>query len=476
MLPYIYGEALNQRSDDMKKENETIIKLKQNFPLTIKRIGINGEGVGYFKKKVVFVPGALPGEEVVVEVTKVHPKFTEAIVKKVRKRSPFRVKAPCPVYEQCGGCQLQHLHYDQQLKEKRDILIQSLERHTRFSVADMDIRETIGMDNPWKYRNKSQFQLREMNGKVIAGLYGMNSHRLIDVPECIVQHPATNKVNNTIKQIFQDFKVPIFNERTKQGIVKTIVTRVGIKTGQVQVVIVTAGTKLPRKDIIAAEIKKRLPEVVSVMQNVNPKQTSLIFGDKTLHITGKEFIDEHMNEFAYELSARSFFQLNPEQTVKLYDEVKKAAALTGKEKIVDAYCGAGTIGLWLANGATEIRGMDIIPEAIADAKKNATKHGVKNATYVTGKAEDILPQWEKQGWHPNVIIVDPPRIGCDPKFLQTLLKIKPKTFIYVSCNPSTLAKDLQAISGSYEVKYIQPVDMFPQTAHSESVVKLVLKM
>ncbi|MBS4179205.1 23S rRNA (uracil(1939)-C(5))-methyltransferase RlmD [Bacillus sp. FJAT-49731] len=459
----------------MKQENEPLIKLKQNFPLTIKRLGINGEGVGYFKRKVVFVPGALPGEEVVVEAVKVHPKFTEAIVKKVRKRSPYRVKAPCPVYEQCGGCQLQHLRYDQQLKEKRDILIQALERHTRFHISDMDIRETIGMDDPWKYRNKSQFQLREMNGKVIAGLYSMDSHRLIDVPECIVQHPATNKVNNAIKRIFQDFKVPIYNEKTKKGIVKTIVTRVGIKTGQVQVVIVTAGSKLPRKEMIAAEIQKRLPEVVSVMQNVNPKQTSLIFGEKSFNITGKEFIDEKMNEFTYELSARAFFQLNPEQTVKLYDEVKKAAALTGKEKIVDAYCGSGTIGLWVAEGAAEIRGMDIIPESIEDAKKNARKHGIKNATYVTGKAEDILPAWHKQGWQPDVIIVDPPRTGCDQKFLQTLLKIKPKKFIYVSCNPSTLAKDLQTISHMYEVKYIQPVDMFPQTSHVECCSLLILK-
>ncbi|MBS4198371.1 23S rRNA (uracil(1939)-C(5))-methyltransferase RlmD [Bacillus sp. FJAT-49732] len=459
----------------MTKVNETIIKVNQQFPLTIKRLGINGEGVGYFKKKVVFVPGALPGEEVVVEVVNVHPKFSEAIVKKVRKRSPYRIKAPCPVYEQCGGCQLQHLRYDQQLKEKRDILIQALERHTKFTIDDLDIRETIGMEDPWKYRNKSQFQLREMNGRIVAGLYSMNSHRLISVPECIVQHPATNKVNNAIKKIFEDFKVPIYNEKTKKGIVKTIVTRVGVQTGQVQVVIVTAGEKLPRKEMIAEEIKKRLPEVVSVMQNINPKQTSLVFGDKTLNITGKEYIDDKMNEFTYELSARAFFQLNPEQTVKLYDEVKKAAALTGKEKIVDAYCGSGTIGLWLSEGAAEIRGMDVIPESIEDAKKNAMKHGVRKAKYETGKAEDILPKWLKQGWHPDVVIVDPPRTGCDDKFLKTLLKIKPKKFIYVSCNPSTLAKDLQAISHMYEVKYIQPVDMFPQTAHVEAVVKVELK-
>ncbi|MBS4175048.1 23S rRNA (uracil(1939)-C(5))-methyltransferase RlmD [Bacillus sp. FJAT-49736] len=460
----------------MKNEKTLLIKEKQQFPLTIKRLGINGEGVGYFKKQVVFVPGALPGEEVVVEVTKAHPKYAEAIVKKVRKRSKHRVKAPCIVYEQCGGCQLQHLEYGQQLKEKRDILIQALERHTRFNIEEMDIRETIGMDNPWHYRNKSQFQLGEDHGKVIAGMYSIDSHRLINIPECIVQQPVTNKVTNVVKQILADFKVPIYNEKTRKGIVRTIVTRVGVETGQVQVMLVTAKKDLPRKEAIISEIKNRLPEVVSIMQNVNPKRTSIVLGDETIHLSGEKIVEERLEEFTYELSARAFFQLNPVQTVKLYNEVKRAAGLTGKEKIVDAYCGVGTIGLWLANGAGEIRGMDVIPEGIEDAKKNAKKHGYENASYFTGKAEELMPRWVKEGWRPDVVVVDPPRTGCDSKFLDTILKVKPKTFVYVSCNPSTLAKDLQVLSSKYKVEYLQPVDMFPQTAHVECVAKITTNL
>ncbi|RDI42207.1 23S rRNA (uracil(1939)-C(5))-methyltransferase RlmD [Falsibacillus pallidus] len=461
----------------MKKqaEQKVFIKEKQTFPLTIKRLGINGEGVGYFKRQVVFVPGALPDEEVVVEATKIHPKFAEGRIKKIRKASPFRTKPPCPVYEQCGGCQLQHLEYVKQLELKRDIVIQSLERHTKFKVGQMDIRSTIGMDNPWHYRNKSQFQLGERDGKIIAGLYSLNSHKLIDVPECIVQQPETNKVTNVIKQIVKDLGIPIYNEKTKKGVLRTIVTRVGIKTGQVQVVLVTAVDELKRKDLLVAEIKKRLPEVASVMQNVNPKKTSIIFGDKTVHLSGKEIIEEHLEEFSYELSARAFFQLNPVQTVKLYNEVKNAAALTGKENVIDAYCGVGTIGLWVADGAKELRGMDIIPESIEDAKKNAKKHGVENALYVSGKAEQVVPKWQKQGFKPDVIIVDPPRTGCDQALLDTMLKSKPKKIVYVSCNPSTLAKDLQILSKQYNIKYIQPVDMFPQTAHVEAVTLLELK-
>jgi 23S rRNA (uracil1939-C5)-methyltransferase len=455
--------------------NEVKIELKQQFPLTIKKIGINGEGVGFFKRKIVFVPGALAGEEVVVEVTKVHPKFTEARIKKIRKKSSQRTKAPCPVYEQCGGCQLQHLSYEGQLDAKRDILLQSLERHTKLRLEDLDIRPTIGMDNPWHYRNKSQFQVGTQNGKTIAGLYSMNSNKLIDIDECIVQHPLTNKVTTEIKRIINDFNIPVFDDKKKKPILKTIVTRVGFETGEVQVVLVTAEKKIPRKELLISEIQKRLPEVVSIAQNINPKKTALIFGDETIHLSGKESIEERLEEFTYELSARAFFQLNPIQTSKLYNEAKKAAALTGEEKVVDAYCGVGTIGLWLADGAKEIRGMDVIKEGIDDAKKNAKKFGVDHAEYFVGGAETLMPKWKNEGWRPDVVAVDPPRTGCDNKLLDTLKEVKPKTFVYVSCNPSTLAKDIDYLKKHYRVEYLQPVDMFPQTAHVEVVAKLVLK-
>ncbi|NUK31691.1 23S rRNA (uracil(1939)-C(5))-methyltransferase RlmD [Parageobacillus sp. VR-IP] len=452
------------------------IKKGQQFPLTIKRLGINGEGVGYFKKQVVFVPGALPGEEVVVEATNIHPKYAEAKIKKIRKRSPYRVTPRCPVYEQCGGCQLQHLDYEAQLREKRDIVIQALERHCRLPVETLSIRPTIGMDDPWHYRNKSQFQVGIKKGTVIAGLYGLNSHQLIDISECLIQHPATNRVTNIVKMILQDLRIPIYNERTQTGVVRTIVARVGFHTGDVQLVLITATKDIPRKQLLVDEIKRRLPEVKSIVQNINGRKTSLIFGEETELLEGEEYIQEVLGDLSFELSARAFFQLNPVQTVKLYDEVKKAAALTGTEKVVDAYCGVGAIGLWLAKDAREVRGMDVIPEAIEDAKKNAKKHGFANTMYTTGKAETLLPKWVKEGWKPDVIIVDPPRTGCDRALLQTILRVQPKTVVYVSCNPSSLARDIDMLSESYHVDYIQPVDMFPHTAHVESVARLVLKI
>lgn len=459
----------------MKNEQSIKIKENQTFPLTIKRLGINGEGVGYFKRQVVFVPGALPGEEVVVETTKIHPKFAEAKIKNIRKKSPYRVQPPCPVYEECGGCQLQHLRYDIQLKEKRDIVIQALERHTKLPVESLDIRDTIGMEDPWNYRNKSQFQVGKKDEKVLAGLYGLNSHRLIHIDHCAVQHPKTTKATGKVRKILEKLNVPIYNERTKKGIVRTIVTRVGVQTGELQIVLITTKKELPHKDQIVAEIKKRMPEVKSIVQNINGEKTSLIFGKETIALEGREYIQESLGDLSFELSARTFFQLNPEQTIKLYDEVKKAASLKGKEKVVDAYCGVGTIGLWVADQAAEIRGMDVIRESIDDAKKNAARHGIKHAHYVTGKAEEVFPKWAKEGWKPDVVIVDPPRTGLDGGLLRSLLKSQPKKIVYVSCNPSTLAKDIAVLSEQYQVKYIQPVDMFPQTAHVECCALITSK-
>ena len=459
----------------MKTEASIKIEPKQTFPLTIKRLGINGEGVGYFKKQVVFVPGALPGEEVVVEATKIHPKYAEARIKKIRIRSPHRVRPLCPIYEQCGGCQLQHLAYSQQLKEKRDIVIQALERHTKLTLEKLDIRETIGMENPWGYRNKSSFQVGEKDGKLLTGLYGLNSHQLINIDQCAVQHPQTTEATAVVKRILQDLHIPIYNEKTRKGIIRTIVTRVGVQTGELQVVLITSQKELPKKELIIAEIQKRLPQVKSIVQNINGEKTSLIFGEETVNLAGEDFIQETLGDLQFELSARTFFQLNPAQTLKLYNEVKKAADLTGTEKVLDAYCGVGTIGLWLADQAAEVRGMDVIPESIEDAKKNAKRHGFTNTKYVPGKAEEVLPKWVKKGWKPDVVVVDPPRAGLDSQLLQTILQVKPKKLIYVSCNPSTLAKDIQVLSKNYDVKYIQPVDMFPHTSHVECVALITRK-
>ena len=454
---------------------KSVIEVGQEFPLTIKRLGINGEGVGFFKRNVVFVKGALPGEVITAKVTSANLKYAEAEIKSIREVSPNRVNPPCSVYEACGGCQLQHMTYESQLEVKRDLVLQALERYVKDLAPTIDVRPTIGMENPWHYRNKSQFQVRELGDKVIAGLYAEESNMLIDINECSVQHPATTHITNEIKKLLQEMNISIYDGRNSKGVVRTIVVRTGMQTGQIQVTLVTTQKKMHHKEELVQKIRAIDPNIVSINQNINAEDTSLVFGDTTFNLHGKETIHEKLGELAFDLSARAFFQLNPEQTVHLYNEIEKAAALTGQETIVDAYCGVGTIGLWLAKNAKEVRGMDIVQESVQDAKKNAKRNGFKNTQYVHGTAQHWLQKWKTEGFVPDVLTVDPPRAGLDDELLKTILDIKPKRFVYTSCNPSTLAKDLAALKEIYNIEYIQPVDMFAQTAHVEAVTLLKLK-
>lgn len=454
---------------------QTLIEVGQKFPLTIKRLGINGEGIGYFKRNVVFVKGALPGEEVTAQVEKVKQNFAEAKILKIRKPSPHRQVAPCPVYDACGGCQLQHMTYEQQLIEKRDLIVQSLERYVKDLAPSVDIRQTIGMENPWEYRNKSQFQVRQSGNKVHAGLFSAGTNDLLNIDECMVQHPNTSRITNEVKQVLETLQIPIYDGKTPNGLVRTIVVRTGIQTGEIQLVLITTRAELPKRQLLIDKLAAIDPAIVSIVQNVNPKQTSLIFGDCTIVLSGKKTIYEELGELSFDLSARAFFQLNPSQTIRLYNEIKSAASLTGNETVVDAYCGVGTIGLWLADAAKEVRGMDVIADSIYDAKKNAEKHGFTHVSYETGTAEEWLAKWSREGFVPDVLTVDPPRTGLADSLLQTILNVRPKRFVYTSCNPSTLAKDLSHLRKVYDIEYIQPVDMFPQTAQIESVTLLVRK-
>lgn len=456
---------------------ETIVKNGQTIPLKIKRLGINGEGIGYFKRLIIFVPYALPKEEVLVKITKATPRYAEGQLVKIKKESKDRVVAPCPVYYECGGCQLQHLAYHAQLDFKKDLLLQSLEKFKPEGFRSYQLRPTIGMSDPWHYRNKAQFQLRKnkKNKKIEAGLYQANSHKLVPLTDCLVQEPRTQEVMNTVVTLLNKYDLPIYDERSNSGIFRTIMVRVGIKTGELQVVFITRSRKFPQKNALIREINQRLPEVVSIMQNVQPNKTSLVMGDETLHLWGKEAIEEHINEVTFDLSPRAFFQLNPQQTEILYGEGIKALAIQPNETIVDAYCGVGTIGLSVAKQAKEIRGMDTVPQAIADARKNAERLGYQNTRYEVGTAEELLPKWLKEGVKPDGIIVDPPRTGLDPQLIQAILAYPPTKLVYISCNVSTLARDLVELSKKFQVEYLQSVDMFPQTARCEVVVKLTKK-
>ncbi|MGX6978272.1 23S rRNA (uracil(1939)-C(5))-methyltransferase RlmD [Vagococcus elongatus] len=451
------------------------LKIKQKVTLPIKRLGINGEGIGYYKKTVVFVPGALPAETVTAEITNTARNFVEAKLLKVNKKSSERVIPPCPIYEECGGCQLQHLSYAGQLAFKVDIVKQALAKYKPQGYQKFKLLPAKGMTSPWNYRNKLQFQLGEKDGRVIAGLYQPNSHHLVEITDCLVQQPATMKVLKVAVDLLNKYQVPIYDERRNSGIAKTLMVRTGINTGETQLVFITHSKKLPNKKQLMTELREQCPELVSIMQNVQPTKSSVIMGEETMRLWGKESLTDTLGEIHFDLSARAFFQLNPEQTAVLYEEARKALEPKPEDRIIDAYCGVGTIGLSLAKKVKEVRGMDTIPAAIEDAKKNALRLGVANTLYEEGTAETLIPAWLKSGFKPDAIVVAPPRTGLDDKLITTLLNFPSQKLVYISCNPSTLARDLVKLTQKYQVVYLQSVDMFPQTARAEVVAKLVLK-
>lgn len=448
----------------------------KKITLPIKKLGINGEGIGYYKKTIVFVPNTLPTEEAFIEITDAAKNFLTGRLIKLKKKSKDRVEAPCKIYEECGGCQLQHLNYPEQLAFKRDLVKQALKKFQPKGYQHFQIRPTIGMSDPWQYRNKLQFQVRKNNkDQVIAGLYRPNSHQLVSISDCLVQIPETMDIMNEITQILNELAIPIYNERKNSGIIRTVMIRMGVETKQIQVVFITNSTKFPNHRMMIEQLTQKFPSIVSIMQNIQTKKTSLIMGDETKHLWGKNEIEERLDELTFDLSARAFFQLNPSQTKILYEETRKALQPQSTDQIIDAYCGVGIIGLSLATKVKSIRGMDVIPEAIEDAKKNAEKSNIHHALYETGKAEEWIPKWFKDGFKADGLIVDPPRTGLDDQLIQVLLEHPIKKMVYVSCNPSTLARDLSRLTSKYHVDYLQPIDMFPQTAKCEVVVSLKRK-
>ena len=458
-----------------KKRNNAPVQVSigDQLLITIKRLGINGEGIGYYKRKITFIPGALPDEVVEVEVTNVTEKFIEATIHKFKQKSKQRVT---PVDNQdVGGFELEHLSYPGQLAFKQDVIRQALEKYKPAGYAHYKLLPTIGMDDPQGYRNKAQFPVREVDGKLAVGMYKRHSHKLVDLPVVTTQHPATLKVVRGVRDILADMQLPIYNERKHKGVVKTLIARVSESTGDVQLTIVTNGRSLPDADELIRRIHEALPEVVSIHQNINRGQSSLIWGDDTRQIWGEDYITEDINGKTFKLSPRAFLQLNPRQTRRLYQETIKALDLTQADKLIDAYSGVGTIGISLADHAGEVRGMDTIEESIDDANENVIDNEVTNATYYVGAAEELIPQWAREGWVADAMVVDPPRTGLDSALRQTILETKPEKFVYVSCNASTLARDLVDLAKIYRVDYIQSIDMFPQTARWEGIVKFTKK-
>ncbi|MBC2037137.1 23S rRNA (uracil(1939)-C(5))-methyltransferase RlmD [Listeria booriae] len=430
----------------------------------------DGNAVAKIDGYPIFVPQGLPDEIAQIKVLKTNKNYGFGKIIELTKESADRVTPPCLVYSQCGGCQLQHLSYDGQLRMKQKQVAQVMKR---IGKQDVEVLPTLGMENPWNYRNKAQVPVGFVNGRLVAGFYQQRSHQIIDMNTCLIQQEENNEVIQTARAIFAKYHVEPYDETTRKGVLRHLMTRFATTTGELMLVIVTTKLNFPNKAEIMAELQKSIPELTSLVQNVNTANTNVIFGEQTVVLAGREYIMDTIHGISFAISARSFYQVNPEQTEILYAEALKLAGLTGEETVIDAYCGIGSISLCLAKEAKHVYGVEIVPQAIEDARANAKLNKMDNVTFAVGKAEEVIPDWFKQGIKADVLVVDPPRKGCDDALLQTILKMKPKRVVYVSCNPATLARDMLVLTeGGYEAKMVQPVDMFPQTTHVECVTVL----
>ncbi len=435
-----------------------------------------GAGVAKVDGFPIFVPNALPDEKAQIKVTRVKKGFAFGRLINLEEESRFRTDAPCPIYKQCGGCQLQHINYEGQLLYKQKQVKDVLERIGKLDLSRITVHPTLGMEDPWNYRNKAQVPVGEREGGLIAGFYQQRSHEIIDMNECLIQQSENDRVVQAIKEICGKYGIKAYNEERHKGWLRHIMVRYGAVTGEMMVVFITRTNDFPHKAKIIEEITAAFQHVKSIVQNINPKKTNVIFGDETHVIWGEEYIYDTIGGIKFAISARSFYQVNPEQTKVLYDKALEYAELNGEETVIDAYCGIGTISLFLAKQAKKVYGVEIVPEAIEDAKRNAELNGIENAEFEVGEAETVIPKWYKEGITADTLVVDPPRKGCDEALLRTILEMKPKRVVYVSCNPGTLARDLRVLEdGGYETLEVQPVDMFPHTSHVECVAKLVFE-
>lgn len=447
------------------------VEKNQTYTMSITDIGTNGEGIGRIDGYTVFVEGALPEEVIKVLIVKTKKHFGYGKLLEILEPSPHRVTPACPVAAKCGGCQLQHLSYEGQLAFKTKKVKDHLERIGGFSGISVGYAK--GMEEPWRYRNKAQFPVGGKTGEPEIGFYAKRSHRIIDTPVCMLQNEVNDRIVKIIRAFLAEYEIPLYDETIHRGLVRHILTRIGRRTGEIMVCLVVNGRKLPHCDVLVERLRE-IEGMTSIVLNVNTDQTNVILGTEVHVLWGKETIRDYIGDVQFEISPLSFYQVNPLQTQVLYQTALDFAELEGNETVLDLYCGIGTISLFFAQKAKHVFGVEIVPEAIADAKRNAALNGMDNADFAVGAAEDVIPRlYEEKGITADVVVVDPPRKGCDSVLLDTIAAISPKKVIYVSCDSATLARDLAYLCPKgYTIEKVQVVDMFPHTVHVETVCLL----
>ncbi len=443
------------------------LQLPSPLTLTIDDLGSHGEGVGSYEGFKIFVEGVLPGETVKAEVFKQAKNYAQARLIEIITPHPDRQTPPCPLFEKCGGCQLMHLSYKAQTEFKTGRVQSAFQRIGKFENTEKLISPCLPAPSPHYYRNKIQIPVGGVRKKIKMGLYAAKSHQIISMKKCLIHTQLGNKVFQQIHSLIKESKLTPYHEKNHQGQLRHVIIKTSQKDKSALLVLVTNDKKIEAYQKLARELLQ--PPIIGVVQNINTHRGNTILGKKSRLLAGKPTLEEDVLDLTFSLSAVSFFQVNLEQMENLYQQAVSLAQLKGNEIIVDAFCGIGTLSLYLATQAKRVIGIEKVEPAIKDARKNAEKNGISNAEFICGLAEDEIGQMASF----DLLFVDPPRKGCEKKFLEAIIEKGPHTIIYISCDPATLARDCQILSqGGYRLETVQPVDMFPQTNHIECIAKL----
>ncbi len=448
------------------------MQLKKNsiYEIEIKDVSSDGNGVGTIDGFAVFVPGTVTGDRVSVKILKLQKRYAYGKAEEIITPSSYRKSPECPAFLKCGGCSLMHIEYPYQLEIKKNIIENAL---CRIGGIDHPVDEMIGADAPFRYRNKMIFPVgRDKNGDAVCGFFRERSHDIIPLEDCLLGDEINSAVIFTVSEHMKKYGISAYDEKTHKGVVRRIFTRRGAVSGEIMVVISVNAEDLYKKEELIKNLREISQNIVSIILNVNKKRTNLVLGDKNIVIFGRDRISDTLCGIEYKISPHSFYQINHQQTEKLYKKALEYADISCDDTVMDIYCGIGTISLYAAKTAKNVIGVEIVPEAIADAGENAKRNGIGNAEFYCADAEELVPCLIEKGSTPDVVILDPPRKGSDEKTLSAIMKAKPKRIVYVSCNPATLARDLQFLSKGYGVSKVSGVDMFPNTNHVETIALL----
>lgn len=450
----------------VEKNKEYIVDIIDN--------GFQGEGIAKIDGLTIFIPNAIKGEKIRILIVKVLSSHAFGKIIEIIEASPYRIESDCTTYKRCGGCNLRHIKYKATLKMKQNS-VQSLVNKTLKNK--LKVQETIGMECPFHYRNKAQYPLGiDKNGEPTIGVFANRTHEVIPMEKCLIQNPKSEEIAKYILEFIKQKNISIYNEKTRKGLFRHIVIKVGIKTNQIMCILVINGKSIPEELQLKSELIKNFPEIKTIIKNINTKNTNVILGEENINIYGDGYINDILGEYTFKISPLSFYQVNPIQAEKLYNLGIQMAQITKNDVVFDLYCGIGTISLFMAKYAKKVYGIEIVKEAVESAKENAKINGITNTEFFAGDVEIILDDLiNKKLVKADIVMFDPPRKGLDNNSINNILKIKPKKIVYISCNPATLIRDLAKFEDDYDIKNIVPVDMFPFTSHVECVAVLELK-